>query len=105
MDKENFNKLMDSIKKTLGAENSAIISNELAQVMTIYPASLDEIESLKKQVDDLKAEKENLVKVNGQLLQKVGFDKTSNQDIEVVDKAEDVVNVEDIIDEKGDIKE
>lgn len=104
MDKEQFQKLMDKIKTSLGAENTAIVSNELAQVMSIYPASLDEVQKLKDEIEQLKKEKENLIVVNGQLLQKVGFDPKQNESDEVItEKAEDVISFDDVIDEKGDL--
>lgn len=104
MDKEQFQKLMDKIKTTLGAENTAIVSNELAQVMAIYPASLDEVQKLKDEIEELKKEKENLITVNGQLLQRVGFDSKQNESDEVItEKAEDVISFDDVIDEKGDL--
>lgn len=104
MDKEQFQKLMDKIKTSLGAENTAIVSNELAQVMSIYPASLDEVQKLKNEIEELKKEKENLITVNGQLLQRVGFDSKQNDSDEVItEKAEDVISFDDVIDEKGDL--
>lgn len=104
MSKEQFQELMNSMKKTLGAENSALISNELAQVMSIYPASLDEIEKYKQEIETLKKEKEDLITVNGQLLQKVGFDDGKQEsDVEVFNKSEDTITFDDVVDEKGDL--
>lgn len=104
MNKEQFNELMNTIKKTLGDESSALISNELAQVMTIYPASLDEIEKLKAENEKIKTEKEDLIKVNGQLLQKIGFDEKPNEsEIDTLDKSENTITYDDVIDEKGEL--
>lgn len=106
MDRDQFNDLMDKVRKTLGDENTAIISNELAEIKSIYPASLDEIDKLKEDVERLKKEKEDLVKVNGELLQKVGFKSEHEQESVAEEKAEDIeLSVDDFIDEKGELKE
>ena len=73
--KEEFEKLINSIKEKLDETTQALISDDLVGVLSSYGNALDEIASLGEKITGLETDKEELLKVNGRLFQKVGFDK------------------------------
>lgn len=101
--KEEFEGLITSIKEKLDETTQALISDDLVGVLSSYSNALDEIASLGEKIGGLETDKEELLKVNGRLFQKVGFDKEE----EVVEdaKEDDVekLEIEDVIDEKGEL--
>lgn len=101
--KEEFEGLITSIKDKLDETTQALISDDLVGVLSSYSNALDEIASLGEKIVGLETDKEELLKVNGRLFQKVGFDKEE----EVVEdaKEDDVekLEIEDVINEKGDL--
>ena len=102
--KEEFEGLINSIKEKLDETTQALISDDLVGVLSSYGNALDEIASLGEKITGLETDKEELLKVNGRLFQKVGFDKEE----EVEEKVDDIVEeekleIEDVIDEKGEL--
>lgn len=101
--KEEFEGLITSIKEKLDETTQALISDDLVGVLSSYSNALDEIASLGEKIVGLETDKEELLKVNGRLFQKVGFDKEE----EVVEdaKEDDVekLEIEDVINEKGEL--
>lgn len=102
--KEEFEGLINSIKEKLDETTQALISDDLVGVLSSYSNALDEIASLGEKITGLETDKEELLKVNGRLFQKVGFDKEE----EVEEKVDDVIEeekleIEDVIDEKGEL--
>ena len=102
--KEEFEGLITSIKDKLDETTQALISDDLVGVLSSYGNALDEIASLGEKITGLETDKEELLKVNGRLFQKVGFDK---EEEEVVEEAkednEEKLEIEDVIDEKGEL--
>lgn len=101
--KEDFEKLISSIKEKLDETMQALVSEDLLGVLASYNNALDEIASLGEKVTKLEADKEELLKVNGSLFQKIGFEdveeKAEEENVEDVEKLE----IEDVIDEKGEL--
>ena len=102
MTKEEFESLINSIKEKINETDSALISEDLLGVIASYTTLIDELESVKAERDSLASEKEELLKVNGKLFQKVGFEKEEVVE-DVVPEEEEEIKIEDIIDEKGDM--
>ena len=64
------------------------------------------IDALKEKLDETTNAlvSEELLKVNGKLYQKIGFDKEDEPDPEPTEEKEDEeIKIEDVIDEKGDL--
>ena len=105
LSKEEFEKLINNLKDKLDETTSALVSEELLATLSAYNNGFDEYEKSVEEVEKLKGEKEELLKVNGKLYQRIGFDKeeekedNKNEDDE--DKEE--IKIEDVIDEKGDL--
>ena len=67
--------------------------------------ALDKIAEITEEVDKLKTDNEELLKVNGRLFQKIGFDediKDESAELPSEEKEEEIT-VEDVIDEKGEL--
>lgn len=102
--KEEFEGLITSIKEKLDETTQAMISDDLVGVLSSYSNALDEIASLGEKITGLETDKEELLKVNGRLFQKVGFDKEEEEVVEDA-KEDDVekLEIEDVINEKGEL--
>ena len=106
LSKEDFEKLVDKIKDGLDETTSALISEDLLSVISNYNMAIDSIEETKTENEKLKADKDELLKVNGRLFQKIGFDKEDAEDDGKKEEKEDdkeEIKIEDVIDEKGEI--
>lgn len=101
--KEEFENLINSIKEKLDETTQALVSDDLVGVLSSYGNAMDEIASLGEKIVGLETDKEELLKVNGKLFQKVGFDKEEEEpEGEKVDD-EPELTIEDVIDEKGEL--
>lgn len=105
---EELETLVNSIREKIGKDASALISEDLLNIVSNYKLGIDEVEKLTSEVNTLKSEKDELLKVNGRLFQKVGFEKEEVKD-EIIEKHEDEKSadeiIEDLIDEKGEIRD
>ncbi len=102
MSKEEFENAINSLKEKLDETTQAMISEELIALMGAYNSLVDEKAEVEEEKAKLEGEKEELLKVNGKLFQKVGFDKEDEEE-KVEEVEEEKIDVEDVIDEKGDI--
>ena len=102
--KEEFEALVDALREKLDETTVALISDELLNLKSVYVTAYDEYESMKGEADKLKDEKEELLKVNGKLYQRIGFDKVEEEkQDDATESDEEELTVEDVIDEKGEI--
>ena len=102
MSKEEFENAINSLKDKLDETTQAMISEELIALISAYNSLVDEKAEVEEEKAKLEGEKEELLKVNGKLFQKVGFDKEDEEEKEE-EVEEEKIDVEDVIDEKGDI--
>lgn len=102
LSKEEFQKIVDTLKSKLDDTTGALVSEELLALLSSYNNGFDDAETLKSDIETLKAEKEDLLKVNGKLYQQIGFVKEEPEKIEE-DDDEEKIEIEDIIDEKGEL--
>ena len=100
--KEEFENLITSIKEKLDETVQALVSEDLLGVMSSYNNAIDEVSNLGEKITKLEADKEDLLKVNGRLFQKIGFDKEEEKIEEKGDDTEKL-EIEDVIDEKGEL--
>ena len=101
--KEEFEKLITSIKEKLDETVQALVSEDLLGVMSSYNNAIDEVASLGQKITKLEADKEDLLKVNGRLFQKIGFDKEEEPAEEEKGEEVEELKIEDVIDEKGEL--
>ena len=105
LSKEEFEKLINNLKDKLDETTSALVSEELLATLSAYNNGFDEYEKSIEEVEKLKGEKEELLKVNGKLYQRIGFDKEEEKEDDKIedDDEKEEIKIEDVIDEKGDL--
>lgn len=102
--KEEFEKLINNLRDKLDETTAALVSEEILATISAYNNGFDEYEKAAQEVEKLKGEKEELLKVNGKLYQKIGFDKEEKEDDKFEDDEDnEEIKIEDVIDEKGDL--
>ena len=104
--KDEFETLINNIKAKLDDTTNAMASEEILATLSAYNSAYDDYEKIVNENTKLKAEKEELLKVNGKLYQKIGFDKDEDKSTKVADNKdndEDKISINDIIDEKGEL--
>ena len=104
LSKDDFEKLINNLRDKLDETTVALVSEEILATLSAYNNGFDEYEKSVEEVEKLKSEKEELLKVNGKLYQKIGFDKEDA----IEEKKDDVedeeeIKIEDVIDEKGEL--
>lgn len=103
MSYEELETLVNEIKGKLDETTGALISEDLLNIISNYKLGIDEVSKLAEEVENLKSEKDELLKVNGRLFQKVGFDKEEIEKEETSDDVSEELTIEDVIDEKGEM--
>ena len=102
--KEDFEKLINNLRDKLDETTVALVSEEILATISAYNNGFDEYEKSVEEVEKLKGEKEELLKVNGKLYQRIGFDREEKEDnIEDIKDEEEETKIEDVIDEKGEL--
>ena len=102
--KEEFEKLNNNLRDKLDETTVALVSEEILATISAYNNGFDEYEKSVEEVEKLKGEKEELLKVNGKLYQRIGFDKEETIEENKDDtKDEEEIKIEDVIDEKGEL--
>ena len=96
--------LVDAIKEKLDETQGALVSEDLLSIVSNYGLLFDELTSIKEEVEKLKAENEELLKVNGRLFQKIGFDEDiKDESAELPSEEVEETAIEEVINEKGEI--
>lgn len=96
--------LIDKIKEGLDETQSALISEDLLSIISNYQLAIDEIAKANEELGKLKADNEELLKVNGRLFQKIGFEEDiKDESAELPSEEAEEMTVEEVIDEKGDL--
>ena len=105
LSKEEFEKLINNLRDKLDETTVALVSDELLATLSAYNNGFDEYEKSVEEVEKLKGEKEELLKVNGKLYQRIGFDKEEEKEDDKIedDDEKEEIKIEDVIDEKGDL--
>ena len=101
--KEEFEKLINKLRDKLDETTNALVSEEILATISAYNNGYDEYSKSTEEVEKLKGEKEELLKVNGKLYQRIGFDKEEKEDNIEDGKDEEEIKIEDVIDEKGEL--
>lgn len=103
---DDLQKVVDNIKSNLDDTQSAMISDDLLSIMSNYKNTLDEVDTKEKEIKSLQNEKEELLKVNGKLFQRIGFDDKGTNATGTPtpeESKEEKISINDIINDKGDM--
>ena len=96
--------LIDKIKEGLDETQSALISEDLLSIVSNYQIAIDELSKVNEELGKLKADNEELLKVNGRLFQKIGFEEDiKDESAELPSENEEEITLEEVIDEKGEL--
>ena len=101
--KEEFETLINNLRDKLDETSVALVSEEILATISAYNNGFDEYTKSVEEVEKLKGEKEELLKVNGKLYQRIGFDREEKDDNIEDKKDEEEIKIEDVIDEKGEL--
>ena len=97
--------LIEKIKEGLDETASALISEDLLSIVSTYQLALDEIAKKSEELEKLVADNEELLKVNGRLFQKIGFEEDIKDESEELksENEEEEITLDEVIDEKGEL--
>lgn len=98
---EDIQAITDSVRLRIGEENSAIISNDLLGITGMFVDLMNESASKDAIIDKLTKDKQELLAVNGQLYQKIGFE--SSKPLDKEDEEDKKIEISEIINEKGEL--
>ena len=104
MDNGELNTFLDSIKEKLGEENSALISDDLGNLITKNTEVFNQMNNKDKEITRLNDLNQKLVSANGSLLQQVGAGMEKSTHPEEDDTPKKSFNFRDAFDEKGRFK-
>ena len=108
MQTDKFNNLIDGIKEKLGEENTSLIADDLAVLISDNAQVNKDIKDKETKINDLENYKDNLIKINGNLLQQVTDDKIEENNFKLNqnnDKKEEPFSFKKQFDKNGDFIE
>lgn len=101
MDDNKILELTSKIESTLGAENFAMISDTVGELLTGNTMNMQSIADRDAEIKELKSRNEKLVSANGALLQKVPMGKEKPVEKSEEKPAEKHISWNEIFDKKG----
>lgn len=104
MNSEELNTFLDSMKEKLGEENSALISDDLGNLITKNTEVFNTLANKEKEITRLNDLNQKLVSANGSLLQQVGAGLDKGSHDEADDPPKKSFDFRDAFDEKGRFK-
>lgn len=104
MNSEELNTLLNSINEKLGEENSALISDDLGNLITKNTEVFNTLSNKEKEIDRLNNLNQKLVSANGSLLQQVGAGLERSTHGEEEEPPKKSFDFRDAFDEKGRFK-
>lgn len=105
----NFDEIKKSMEKKLGKENSALIADDMASLITLNSEREKSLRSKDDEITKLKNDKETLITANGNLLQQVNQEKVEDFESEFLGKKKEEqpkekYDFKSLFDEKGNFK-
>lgn len=101
LDYNKMETLVNELKGKLEEQQGALVSDDLLAILSLYKTASDEYETNETELSKVKADNENLLKVNGKLFQQIGFPDKHKEDEDNEDDDEPKLSIKDLIDEKG----
>ena len=104
MKNEEMETLVDNIKKKIGEDSSSLILDDLSTIITNNQNMNNDNIKKDEEINKLKTNNDNLIKVNANLFQQVGSNIDSNIDSNNDDKSKKDFSLKDYLDKKGNFK-
>lgn len=102
--KEDFENLINETRDKLDDKSKALVSEDMLGIMGNYNSLLTTLNDRDQELEKLRGENDELLKVNGRLFQKIGFDKKEEKEtLPLENKVEDKIGIENLINEKGEL--
>jgi hypothetical protein len=104
--KEDFEKMVNETRDKLDKQSQALISEDMIGIMGNVTSLLETIETQKEDITKLQHDNDELLKVNGRLFQKIGFEKEKEkEEINPFGNENKVekITIGDLINEKGEM--
>ncbi len=102
--KEDFEKIITDTRDKLDEKTQALISEDLLGIMGNYNSALTTLNDRNEELKKLKSENDELLKVNGRLFQKIGFQKEEKtEDVPFKEEVIEKIGIDNLINEKGDL--
>lgn len=100
MDEKQLSKISNSIKKKIGEENFAKISDDMGTLITGNASNLEELKKREEQINELRETNAQLITANGNLLKQVPM---GVEEPEKEEAKPQKLQISDIINENGEI--
>lgn len=103
--KEDFEKIITDTREKLDDKSQALISEDMLGIMGSVNSLLTTLSDREEELKKLKSENDELLKVNGRLFQKIGFDKKEQKETLPINEevTEEKIGLSNLINEKGDL--
>lgn len=103
--KEDFEKIVTDTRGKLDEKSQALISEDMLGIMGNVNSLLETIDDRNSEIERLKKDNDELLKVNGRLFQKIGFEKQEKEDnpLPINAKVEEKIGINNLINEKGEM--
>ena len=100
MKQEEFEKLQNNMKEKLGDSNFALISDDIATLMSENNSMNTQLNERDTKITKLEQDKSNLIETNGNLMQKISFG-FEEPIIPTTEKKKEIKGINDAFDENG----
>lgn len=102
--KEDFEKIITDTRGKLDEKSQALISDDMLGIMGNVNSLLTSLNDRDEEVTRLKKENDELLKVNGRLFQKIGFEKEEKKEpLPINTEKQEKIGINNLINEKGDM--
>lgn len=103
--KEDFEKIITDTREKLDDKSQALISEDMLGIMGSVNSLLTTLSDREEELKKLKSENDELLKVNGRLFQKIGFEKKEQKETLPINEevTEEKIGISNLINEKGDL--
>lgn len=99
--REELESYISDMRSQLDENTSALLSENFLSIIANYGNALDRIVELENENTNLKNTNDELLKVNGKLFQKIGFEKEEIE--EKTEETPEEIKIEDVVNEKGEL--
>lgn len=99
--REELETYISDMRSQLDENTSALLSENFLSIIANYGNALDRIVELETENTNLKNTNDELLKVNGKLFQKIGFEKETTE--EKPEETSEEISIKDVVNEKGEL--